>query len=108
MRAVWARACGRAGGLGAIMGAAVARAAGLAGAVAPPAAATAPWRPTAPKAAAGSCGTASGPFTVQGTQVLAGNGQAFVSYGTTVPGPQVLDWRTFAQVDLDQIQATAH
>jgi hypothetical protein len=44
---------------------------------------------------------------VQGTQVLAGNGQAFVSYGTTVPGLQFLDWRTFAQVDLDKIDATA-
>jgi hypothetical protein len=107
MRAVSARACGRAGWLGTIIGAAVALAVGLAGAVAPPAAATAPWTPTAPKAAAGSCGTASGPFTVQGTQVLAGNGQAFVSYGTTVPGLQFLNWRTFAQVDLDKIEATA-
>jgi hypothetical protein len=44
---------------------------------------------------------------VQGTQVLAGNGQAFVSYGTTVPGLQFLDWRTFAQVDLGKIEATA-
>ena len=44
---------------------------------------------------------------MQGTQVLDGNGQAFVSYGTTVPGLQFLDWRTFAQVDLDKIEATA-
>jgi hypothetical protein len=36
-------------------------------------------------------GTASGPFTVQGTQVLGGDGRAFVSYGITVPGLQGLD-----------------
>ena len=119
MRAVLARACGRAGWLGAVIGAAVALAAGLAGASASPAgaaaqapaaqapAAQAPWAPATPKAAARTCGTATGPFTVQGTQVLAGNGQAFVSYGTTVPGLQFLDWRTFAQVDLDKIEATA-
>ena len=73
MRAVSARACGRAGWLGAVIG--VALAAGLTGAGASPAGAavpaSAPWAPTAPKAAAGSCGTATGPFTVQGTQVLA-------------------------------------
>jgi hypothetical protein len=111
MRAVWARACGRAGWLGAVTGLAVALAVGLTGAGASPAGAavpaSAPWVPTTPKAAAGSCGTAAGPFTVQGTQVLAGNGQAFVSYGTTVPGLQFLDWRTFAQVDLAKIEATA-
>ena len=111
MRAVSARACGRAGWLGAVIGVAVALAVGLTGAGASPAGAavpgSAPWAPTVPKAGAGSCGTATGPFTVQGTQVLAGNGQAFVSYGTTVPGLQFLDWRTFAQVDLDKIEATA-
>jgi hypothetical protein len=111
MRAVSARADGRAGWLGAIIGVAVALAIGLTGAGASPAGAavpgSAPWAPTAPTAGAGSCGTATGPFAVQGTQVLAGNGQAFVSYGTTVPGLQFLDWRTFAQVDLDKIEATA-
>src|SRR5689334_20751026 len=111
MRAVLARACGRAGWLGTVIGAVVALAIGLTGAGAPPADAaapgSAPWAPTAPTAAAGSCGTATGPFTVQGTQVLAGNGQAFVSYGTTVPGLQFLDWRTFTRVDLDKIEATA-
>ena len=34
-------------------------------------------------------------------------GKAFVSYGTTVPGLQGLDWRTFGQLDLDKIAATA-
>ncbi len=111
MRAVLARACGRANWLGAVTGLAVALAVGLAGATAPPAGATAPasapWAPTAPKAAAGPCGTAAGPFIVQGTRVLGGDGKAFVSYGTTVPGLQFLDWRTFAQQDLDKIEATA-
>jgi hypothetical protein len=111
MRAVSARACARAGWQGTIIGVAVAVAVGLAGVVATPAGAAAPGSapsaPTAPKAAAGSCGTASGPFTVQGTQVLGGNGKAFVSYGTTVPGLQFLDWRTFAQLDLAKIEATA-
>jgi cellulase (glycosyl hydrolase family 5) len=111
MRAVSARACGRAGWLGTIIGAAVALAVALAGAAALPAGATAPasapWAPTAPKAAAGPCGTAAGPFTVQGTGVLGGDGKAFVAYGTTVPGLQFLDWRTFAQLDLDKIEATA-
>src|SRR5689334_20295285 len=71
MRAVLARACGRAGWLGAVTGLAVALAFGLTGAAAPAAGAAAPGSapraPTAPKAAAGSCGTATGPFTVQGT-----------------------------------------
>jgi hypothetical protein len=100
-----ARARGRLGWLGAVAALAMTLAAGPgspAGAAVP-----APPGPDAPRPAAGSCGTASGPFTVQGTQVLAGNGQAFVSYGTTVPGLQFLDWRTFAQVDLDKIEATA-
>ena len=106
MRAVLARACGRAGWLGAVIGVAVALAVGLTGAGVSAAGAAVPA--SAPgKAAAASCGTATGPFTVQGTQVLAGDGQAFVSYGTTVPGLQFLDWRSFAQTDLDKIEATA-
>jgi hypothetical protein len=63
--------------------------------------------PASPAGAAGSCGTASGPFTVQGTQVLGGNGLPFVSYGITVPGLQGLDWRTFGSLDLAKIAATA-
>ena len=106
MRAVLARACGRAGWLGAVIGVAVALGVGLTGAGVSAAGAAVPA--SAPgKAAAASCGTATGPFTVQGTQVLAGDGQAFVSYGTTVPGLQFLDWRSFAQTDLDKIEATA-
>jgi hypothetical protein len=105
--AVLARARSRAGWLGAVAALAVA----LAGAAAPPAGAgapgSAPWAPTAPKAAAGACGTASGPFTVQGTQVLGAGGQAFVSYGITVPGLQGLDWGKFGPLDLAKIAATA-
>ncbi len=110
--AVPARARGRIGWLGAVTGLAVALAAGLTGsglaAASPAGAATpAPWGPAAPRAASGSCGTASGPFTVQGTQVLDRDGKVFVSYGITVPGLQGLDWRDFGQLDLAKIAATA-
>jgi Cellulase (glycosyl hydrolase family 5) len=101
----WARARGRLGWLGAVAALAMALATGSgapAGALVP-----APRGPDAPGPAAGSCGTAAGPFTVQGTQVLGGDGQAFVSYGITVPGLQGLDWRTFGSLDLAKIRATA-
>jgi hypothetical protein len=62
-----------------------------------------------PAAAAGlSCGKATGPFSVQGTQVRDGSGGVFISYGITVPGLQVLDWRRFRQLDLEKIAATAN
>ncbi len=100
----WARARGRLGWLGTVAALAMALATGSgspAGASAP-----APWGPaTGPGAA--SCRTASGPFTVQGTQVLGGDGGAFVSYGITVPGLQGLDWRAFGSLDLAKIAATA-
>jgi hypothetical protein len=54
-----------------------------------------------------ACGTATGPFTVSGTQVLAQDGTPFVSYGITVPGLQGLNWQEFGLLDLDKIQATA-
>jgi Cellulase (glycosyl hydrolase family 5) len=103
--AVSARARGQLGRLGAGAALAVTLATGSGF----PANASAPaaFGPAGPKAAAGSCGTASGPFTVQGTQVLGGDGQAFVSYGITVPGLQGLDWRAFGQLDLAKIAATA-
>jgi hypothetical protein len=55
----------------------------------------------------GSCGKASGPFSVHGTQVLDGSGNAFVSYGITVPGLQVRNWQGQVQLDLAKIAATA-
>jgi hypothetical protein len=61
-----------------------------------------------PAAAAGlSCGKATGPFSVQGTQVRDGSGGVFISYGITVPGLQVMDWRRYRQLDLEKIAATA-
>jgi hypothetical protein len=54
-----------------------------------------------------SCATATGPFTVSGTKVLAADGQPFVSYGITVPGLQGLDWAAYGSLDLEKIAATA-
>jgi hypothetical protein len=54
-----------------------------------------------------ACGRAAGPFSVQGTQVLDQNGQAFVSYGITVPGLQFLNWAQSVKLDLQKITATA-
>jgi len=107
--AVLARARGRVVRRGAAAGLAVALAVGLAGAPLAGAATpgSAPWAPAAPRTGTGSCGTATGPFTVQGTQVLGAGGQVFVAYGITVPGLQGLDWRSFGRLDLAKIAATA-
>jgi endoglucanase len=59
-------------------------------------------------AASGACRTATGPFTVSGTQVLGQGGRPFVSYGITVPGLQVLNWASFGQLDQQKIAAVAH
>ena len=80
---------------------ALALAATVAGGAAIPAAAK-----TAP--AGTSCQRATGPFSVHGTQVLDQSGNAFVSYGLTVPGLQVLNWRDFTELDLEKITAIAH
>ena len=63
----------------------------------------------APPAAAkdAACGTATGPFTVRGTQVFDQNGQPFVSYGITVPGLQVENWQQYQALDLAKIAAIA-
>jgi hypothetical protein len=53
------------------------------------------------------CGKASGPFTVDGTKVLAKNGSTFVSYGMTVSGLQEGNWTELIPLDLEKISATA-
>ena len=63
--------------------------------------------PPAARAASPGCLKAAGPFTVHGTQVLGQGGQPFVSYGLTVPGLQVLDWRNFTGLDQQKIIADA-
>jgi hypothetical protein len=60
---------------------------------------------TAAKASA--CGKAVGPFTVDGTKVLAKNGSTFVSYGMTVSGLQEGNWTDLIESDLEKIAATA-
>ena len=88
------------GWLSMVIGAALALAAVLGGSAAPAArAAGAP--------ASGSCGRATGQFTVHGTRVLGAHGKVFVSYGTTVSGLQNLDWQYSINQDLQQIAATA-
>ena len=62
--------------------------------------------PPAARAASPGCLKAAGPFTVHGTRVLGQGGQPFVSYGLTVPGLQVLDWRNFTGLDRQKIAAT--
>ena len=57
--------------------------------------------------AGASCLKAAGPFSVHGTQVLGQHGQPFVSYGLTVPGLQVLNWRNFTELDRQKIVADA-
>src|SRR5208282_5669837 len=66
-------------------------------------------RTTAGRTTAGrtSCRAAAGPFSVHGTQVFDQGGQAFVSYGLTVPGLQMLDWRRLTGLDLNKIAADA-
>ncbi len=63
--------------------------------------------PAAAKAAGWPCQKAAGPFTVHGTQVLDQGGQPFVSYGLTVPGLQVLNWRDLTGLDRQKIVADA-
>jgi endoglucanase len=55
-----------------------------------------------------TCGKAAGPFRVSGTQVLAGDGKPFVSYGITVPGLQSPYWAGAVTQDLQEISATAN
>ncbi|MGO8888657.1 MAG: cellulase family glycosylhydrolase [Streptosporangiaceae bacterium] len=95
-------------------GAAVTLAALMAGGAAPPASAAptpAGSNPAAqgsvPAPAGASCLKAAGPFSVHGTQVLGEQGQPFVSYGLTVPGLQVLNWRNFTGLDQQKIVAAA-
>ena len=71
------------------------------GAAAPPA------RATVPPPGAGACGKAVGPFTVSGTQVLDADGNAFISYGLTVPGLQSSYWAGSFLQDRAEITATA-
>ena len=102
--AISARVRGRLGwlGAGAVLAVTLAAGSGFPASASAPA----PFGPAAPSTAAGSCGTATGPFTVQGAQVLDRDGTAFVSYGITVPGLQGLDWRRFGPLDLAKIAAT--
>jgi hypothetical protein len=91
---------------------AVALTATAVGAVALPAVAAAPRAAAVAHqvraTASGACRTATGPFTVSGTQVLGHGGQPFVSYGITVPGLQVLNWASFGRLDQQKIAAVAH
>ena len=57
--------------------------------------------------AAATCGKATGPFSVSGTQVLGAGGKPFVSYGLTVSGLQGPDWANWVSQDLQEITATA-
>ena len=86
-----------------VIGAALALAAMLSGSAAPAANAVRPPAPVGP-----SCGTAAGPFTVHGAQVLGAGGKNFVSYGITVSGLQNPDWQAYLSQDLLQIAATAN
>ncbi len=82
------------------------------GATALPAKATAPQAVVVTHqtraAASAACRTATGPFTVSGTQVLGHGGRPFISYGITVPGLQVLNWASFGRLDQEKIAAVAH
>jgi hypothetical protein len=59
-------------------------------------------------AKASPCSKAVGPFTVQGTKVLAKNGSVFVSYGMTVSGLQEGNWTGLIPLDLEKIAAIAN
>jgi hypothetical protein len=67
----------------------------------------APTADAASAPASVSCGKATGPFTVHGTQVLGAGGKVFVSYGITVSGLQNTDWQASINQDLQEIRATA-
>jgi hypothetical protein len=98
-RARWARVGRGLGWPSMVLGAALALSAVLAGSAAPTAEAV--GTPVTE-----SCGTAAGPFTVHGTQVLGAGGKPFVSYGTTVSGLQNPNWQNSVGLDLDEIAAT--
>jgi hypothetical protein len=73
-----------------------------------PAVRTAPAVHAAPAVrTGGSCGRATGPFSVSGTQVLGRGGEPFISYGLTVPGLQGTGWAKFVTLDLAKIAAAA-
>ena len=97
----WACASRRLGLRGLMAASALTLAATVAGGAAPPAGALAPTGSTT------SCRQAAGPFSVHGTEVFDQGGQVFVSYGLTVPGLQVLNWRKFTGLDLAKIAADA-
>ena len=99
---------GRLGWRGLVAGSALALAVTVAGAAAAPPAQAAPAGVgTVRGGAAATCGKATGPFSVSGTQVLGAGGKPFVSYGLTVSGLQGPDWANFVSQDLKEIAATA-
>jgi hypothetical protein len=99
-RARWGRVGRVLGWPSMVIGAVLVLAAMLAGSAAPAAGAGRPLPGP-------SCGTAAGPFSVHGTQVLGAGGAPFVSYGTTVSGLQNPDWEASLNLDLQEIAATA-
>jgi hypothetical protein len=93
---------------GMVAGPALALAVAVAGAAAAPPAQAAPAGVgTVRGGAAATCGKATGPFSVSGTQVLGAGGKPFVSYGLTVSGLQGPDWANWVSQDLQEITATA-
>ena len=54
-----------------------------------------------------SCDTATGPFTVSGTQVLGAGSRVFVSYGITIPGLVGGNWQAAINIDPPKIKAAA-
>jgi hypothetical protein len=91
-----------------VAGPALALAVAVAGAAAAPPAQAAPAGVgTVRGGAAATCGKATGPFSVSGTQVLGAGGKPFVSYGLTVSGLQGPDWANWVSQDLQEITATA-
>jgi hypothetical protein len=62
---------------------------------------------TARARASTSCGKATGPFTVSGTEVLGRGGKVFVPYGMTVSGLLSPNWPYYVKLDREQIIATA-
>jgi hypothetical protein len=71
------------------------------------AAATTSGRATGKATTDPACDTATGPFTVSGTQVLDGSKQPFISYGLTVAGLQSPSWFGAVAQDVQEIDATA-
>ncbi len=54
-----------------------------------------------------ACGKVTGPFTVHGSEMLAGNGSVFIPYGMTVSGLQEGNWTSKVGGDLERIAAIA-